>query len=78
MQFFIQVRGEDTTVDPNILRALSGQPHVRVHNGAMTREDYYNVIANSIVLLAYEPDSYIAGAIWACITKPSCSMRRHW
>ena len=58
MQFFIQVRGEDTTVDPNILRALSGQPHVRVHNGAMTREDYYNVIANSIVLLAYEPDLY--------------------
>jgi hypothetical protein len=59
VQFFIQVRAEaDPTFDPNILRALSGQPHVRVHNGAMPREDYYDAIANSISLIAYEPESY--------------------
>ncbi len=59
VQFFIQVRGEaDPTFDPNVLRALSGHPHVRLQNGAMTREDYYDAIANSVVLLAYEPESY--------------------
>jgi hypothetical protein len=59
VQFFIQVRAEaDPTFNPNILRALSGQPHVRVHNGAMPREDYYDVIANSVSLIAYEPESY--------------------
>ena len=59
VQFFIQVRAEaDPTFDPNILRALSGQPHVRIHNGAMPREDYYDVIANSVALIAYDPESY--------------------
>jgi hypothetical protein len=59
VQFFIQVRDEaDPTFEPNILHALTGQPHVRVHNGAMPREDYYDVIANSVSLIAYEPQSY--------------------
>jgi hypothetical protein len=59
VQFFIQVRGEaDPTFDPNVLRALSSHPYVRLQNGAMTREDYYDAIANSVVLLAYEPESY--------------------
>ena len=59
VHFFIQVRTEDDpSFDPDILRALPRQPHVRVHNGAMPREDYYDVIANSVSLLAYEPQSY--------------------
>jgi hypothetical protein len=59
VEFFIQVRAEaDPRFDPNVLRALSGHPHVRVHNGAMAREDYYDVIANSITLIAYEPEFY--------------------
>jgi len=59
VQFFIQVRAEaDPSFDPNILRALSGQPDVRVHNGAMTREAYYDAVANSVNLIAYEPESY--------------------
>jgi hypothetical protein len=59
VQFFIQVRAEaDPTFDPNILRALSGRPHVRIHNGAMPRQEYYDIIANSVALIAYEPESY--------------------
>ena len=59
VHFFIQVRAEsDPSFDPNILRALSGLPHVRIHNVAMPREDYYDAIANSIALIAYEPESY--------------------
>ncbi len=59
VHFFIQLKGEaDPTLDPNPLHTLSGQTHVRVQYGAMTREDYYNAITNSVVLLAYEPESY--------------------
>jgi hypothetical protein len=59
VQFFIQAKGEiDPTSDPTILRALADQPHVRVQDGAMTREDYYDAIAESVVLLAYDPQSY--------------------
>jgi hypothetical protein len=59
VQFFIQVRTDgDPSFDPDILRTLSGRPHVRVHDGAMPREDYYDVIANSVSLLACEPQSY--------------------
>jgi hypothetical protein len=58
VQFFIQVRSEGVQFDPNILRALSGLPHVRLHDGPMARNEYYDAIANSVVLLAYHPESY--------------------
>ena len=58
VQFFIQVRSDfDFPID-NLLRALSGHPHVRVYDGPMPREDYYDIIANSISLLPYEPEKY--------------------
>lgn len=51
VQFFIQARrGEDTTFDIGRLTALSGLPHVQVHEGALERKDYYRVIANSVSL----------------------------
>ena len=60
VRFFIQVRhGRDSNVDENELTALSGLPHVRVHEGALERSDYYRAIADSVVLLAYHPDFYL-------------------
>ena len=59
VRFFIQVRqGGDTNIDESLLSALSGLPYVRLHEGALERSDYYREIADSVVLLAYEPDAY--------------------
>ena len=59
IDFFIQARhGGDSDIDEQKLTALSGLPHVRVHEGPLGRHDYYREIANSLVLLAYFPAAY--------------------
>jgi hypothetical protein len=50
--------GRDTDIDNKVLTALSGLPHVRLHEGALERSDYYRAIADSVVLLAYEQRAY--------------------
>lgn len=60
VQFVVQVRGgEDSGLDARALAsALSNQPHVRLLDGLLEREDYYRSIAGSVVLLAYQPNLY--------------------
>ena len=59
VRFFIQSqRGRDTTIDELGLAALSGLPHVRVHEGPLERPDYFREMANSVVLLPYQPHQY--------------------
>lgn len=59
VRFFIQLRhGRDTDIDAEILTALAGLPHVRLHAGALERSDYCRAIADSVVLLAYKPSEY--------------------
>jgi len=59
IHFFIQARhGQDSNIDEQKLTALSGLPHVRVHEGPLERQDDYREIANSVVLLAYQPEAY--------------------
>lgn len=57
IRFFIQAQREDSNIE-QMLTALSALPNVRVHEGALERQDYYREIANSVVLLAYHPVAY--------------------
>ncbi len=56
-RFFIQIKSEDDKKLP-FLNALSGFPNVELHEGILGRDDYYNVIARSVVLLPYAPNFY--------------------
>ena len=59
VQFVIQVRpGADPGFDGRILAELHGRANVQLHQGTMPVEDYYNVIANSVVLLPYDANRY--------------------
>jgi hypothetical protein len=59
VRFFIQAgHSEHADFDEHVLTALSGLPHVRLHEGALERSAYYGAIADSVVLLAYDPSRY--------------------
>jgi hypothetical protein len=59
IRFFIQVRkGSDTDMDTQVLTDLAGLPHVQLHEGSLQRGDYCRAIADSVVLLAYDPAEY--------------------
>jgi len=59
VRFFIQA-GLTGHADFNeqVLTALSGLPHVRLHEGPLERSAYYRAIADSVVLLAYDASRY--------------------
>jgi len=59
VRFVIQARHEgDSDMDKQALPAVSGLPHVRLHEGPLERSEYYRTIAGSVMLLPYEADSY--------------------
>ena len=60
VHFFIQAKGESSTAGPVVsaLTSLSGLPKVRVHQGQLEPDSYYDAIAAGVVLLPYYPGSY--------------------
>jgi len=59
VRFFIQAKYESIAgTEADALSSLAGRPHVRVQEGALERDDYYRAIADSVVLLAYDPVAY--------------------
>lgn len=59
VRFFIQAGlAGHADFDEHVLTALSGLPHVKLHEGALERSAYYRAIADSVVLLAYDATRY--------------------
>ena len=60
VHFFIQAKGEADSAKPVVdaLTSLSGLPKVRVHQGQLEPDSYYDAIAAGVVLLPYYPGSY--------------------
>ena len=56
-RFFIQVKSESEE-KPLFLRALSNLPNIELHEGVLGRNDYYDVVARSVVLMPYAPNLY--------------------
>ncbi len=59
MRFFIQAKHESVAgTEADALAGLARWPHVQVQEGVLERDDYYRAIADSVVLLAYDPNAY--------------------
>lgn len=59
IRFFIQAKPDTSVVsDISLLTALRHLPNVQICETALTREDYHDLIANSVVLLPYDPVAY--------------------
>jgi glycosyltransferase involved in cell wall biosynthesis len=59
VRFFIQVKNETAAdTEAEALAGLARWPHVQIQDGVLERDDYYRAIADSVVLLAYDPAFY--------------------
>lgn len=59
VRFFIQAKhGSIAGSEAAKLAGLSSWSHVQVQEGVLGRDDYYRAIADSVVLLAYQPVNY--------------------
>lgn len=59
VRFIIQMKpGEDRGFDGSKLAELGARASVQLYQGPMPAQDYYNVIANSVVLLVYDSNRY--------------------
>jgi glycosyltransferase involved in cell wall biosynthesis len=59
VRFFIQAKHDSVAgTESAALAGLARFPHAQVQEGVLDRDDYYRAIAESVVLLAYDPDTY--------------------
>ena len=57
--FLIQAQaGSDSRFDIRKLTALGGMPNVKVREGTLSRDEFYDAIIGSIALLPYSPRAY--------------------